>query len=183
VLLLLSDQVLIFCSRPATVRGIRTAAVPSPSGPWCNIQTSVASTNGGRCSLTLLHLPTVGPYPRDRLHLQIILETRPREITPQLRSLPNVERLIFCHGSYQESVLAEYLGVLSDWPKLRRIDAFSDVIKSLATLKHLHSRLPAVNTLSMRWTWTSEILQNDLVFWSETLRDLTLLVRFPQHVD
>jgi len=179
----LSDQVLIFCSRPATVRGVRTPAVPSPSGPWCNIPTSVASTNGGRCSLILLHLPEVSSYPRDRLHLQIILETRPREVASQLRSLPNVERLIFCHGSYREPELVEYLGVLSDWPKLRRIDAFSEVIKSLVTLKHLHSRLPAVDTLSMRWTWGSEILQNDLVFWSETLRDLTLLVRFSHHVN
>jgi len=183
VLLLLLEQVLIFSRRPATVRGVRTPAVPSPSGPWCNIPTSVASTNGRRCSLTLLHPPAVGSLPRHQVHFQIILETRPREVASQLRSLPNVERLIFCRGSYQEPELVEYLGVLSDWPKLRRIDAFSDVIKSLATLKHLHSRLPAVNTLSMCWTWGTEILQNDLVFWSETLRDLTLLVRFAPHVD
>jgi len=168
---------LIFSSRPATVRGVRTPAVPSPSGPWCNIPTSVSSTNGGRCSLTLLHLPVASCYPR------IVLETRPREVASQLRSLPNVERLIFRHGSFREPELVEYLGVLSDWPKLRRIDAFLEVIKSLVTLKHLHSRLPAVNTLSMSWTWSSEILQNDLVFWSETLRDLTLLVRFAHHVD
>jgi len=183
VLLLLSNQVLIISSRPATVRGVRTAAVPSSSGPWCNIPTSVASTNGSQCSLILLHLPERSSYRHDRLNLLIILETRPREVASQLRSLPNVERLIICHGSYRGPELVEYLEVLSDWPKLRRIDAFSEVIKSLATLKHLHSRLPAVNTLSMRWTWGSKFLQNDLVFWSETLRDLTLLVRFSHHVD
>jgi len=183
VLLLLLEQVLIFSRRPATVRGVRTPAVPSPSGPWCNIPKFVASTNGRRCSLTLLHLPAVSSLIRYRLHLRIDLETRPCEVASQLRSLPNVERLIFRHESYRAPDLAEYLGVLSDWPKLRRIAALSDVIKSLATLKHLHSRLPAVTTLSMSWAWGSKFLQNDLVFWSETLRDLTLFVRFTQHVD
>lgn len=169
---------MVFC-RPATVRGVRTATVPSPSGPRCSMPSLVVSTDGRRHSLTLLHLPTaVTTYIRD----QNVLEKRAREIYPQLRSLPNVERLIFHNGIYREAEMIQYLGVLSDWPKLRRIDTFSDVIKLLATLKHLHKRLPAVNTLSMEWTWRSQISQHDLVFWSDTLRDLTLIVRFVQAV-
>jgi hypothetical protein len=136
---------------------------------------------GKRYSLTLLHLPaTLWSYNRDRV---VVFENRATEIASQLRSLPNVEWLIFRNGSHKELELVHYLGVLSDWPKLRRIDTYSDVMKSLANLKHLHPRLPAVNTLSMGWTWMSEILQNDLVFWSESLRDLTLIVRFTQHVN
>ena len=131
-------------------------------------------------SLTLLHLPTaVSTYIRDTN----VLEKQACETYSQLRSLPNVERLIFHNGIYREAEMVQYLGVLSDWPKLRRIDTFSDVIKLLATLKHLHSRLPAVNTLSVGWTWRSQISQHDLVFWSKPLRDLTLIVRFVQHVD
>jgi len=140
----------------------------------------VASTDGRGHSPTLFHLPTaVSAYIRD----QSVLEKRAREITSQLRSLPNVERLIFHNGVYRQAEIVQYLGVLSDWPKLRRIDTPSDVMKTLASLKHLHSRLPAVKTLSMAWTWRSQILQNDLVFWSEPLRDLTLTVRFVPHVD
>ena len=140
----------------------------------------VASTKGTGRLLTLFHLPTaVNAYTRD----QNVLQKRACEITSQLRSLPNVERLTFHNGVYREAEIVHYLGVLSDWPKLRRIDTFSDVMKSLASLKHLHSQLPAIDTLSMGWTWRSQILQNDLVFWSESLRDLNLTVRFVQHVD
>lgn len=140
----------------------------------------VASTKERGRLLTLFHLPTaVDAYTRD----QNVLEKRAREITSQLRSLPNVERLTFHNGIYKEAEIVQYLGVLSDWPKLRRIDAFSDIMKSLASLKYLHSRLPAINTLSMEWTWRTQISQNDLVFWSGSLRDLTLTVRFVQHVD
>jgi hypothetical protein len=112
---------------------------------------------------------------------RINLEKQACEIASQLRSLPNVERLVFRNGSYEEPEVVQFLGVLLDWPKLRCIDTFSEGIKSLAALKHLHSRLPAVNTLSVGWTRRSEILPNDLVFWAEPLRDLTLIVCFAQY--
>jgi len=168
------------CRRPATIQGVRTAALPSPSCPWCNMPSFVASIDGRRHSPTLFHVPTaVSTYTRD----PIVLEKRANDIISQLRLLPNIERLIFHRGSYTEAEIVQYLGVLPDWPRLRQIDSYLVIMKSLATLKHLHSRLPAVNTLSMGWTWSSQILQNDLVFWSEHLRDLTLIVRLAQHVD
>jgi len=139
----------------------------------------VASMDGRSHLPTLLHpLAAVPNYIRD----QSVLEKLARETSSQLRSLPNVERLIFRHGLYQEPEIHQYLRVLSDWPKLRRIDSTSDVVKCLATLKHLHSQLPAVNTLTIKWTWRSTIFQNDLVFWSKPLRDLTLIVRFVQYM-
>jgi hypothetical protein len=138
----------------------------------------VASTDGMRHSPTHLSI-AVSSFIND----QIVREQRASYISSQLRSLPNVERVVFLRGLYREAEITQYLGVLSDWPKLRRIDSSSDVMKSLASLKHLHSRLPDVNTLSMGWTWRSQILQNDLVFWSKPLRDLTLTVRFVQYVD
>lgn len=137
----------------------------------------VASIYGRSHLPTLFHLPaTVPNYIRD----QSVLEKRARHISSQLRSLPNMERLIFRHGLYEEPEILQFVSVLSDWPKLRRIDATSDVVKCLATLKHPHSQLPAVNTPTIEWTWRSKILQNDLVFWSKTLRDLTLIVCFVQ---
>jgi hypothetical protein len=56
-------------------------------------------------------------------------------------------------------------------------------MKTLVTLKYLHSRLLAVNTLSLTWSWGSPILQNDLVLWSKSLQHLTLRVRFDQRVE
>jgi len=168
----------MFSRRLATVRGVRTTAFPSPSGSWCNMPSLVTSTDERSHSLALHLLATVYSYIRDHS----VLETRAHDISSQLRSLPNVERLIFAHGSYREAETLHYLGVLSDWPKLRRIDSSSDVIKSLATHKHLQPRLPAINALSVGWVWRSPILPNDLVFWSGSLRDLTLIVRFVQHM-
>jgi len=140
----------------------------------------VVSIDGRRHLPTLFHVPTASSiYTRD----PIVLEKRADDITSQLRLLPNIERLIFYRGPYTEAEIVQYLGVLPDWPRLRQIDSDLAIIKSLVTLKHLHSRLPAVDTLSMGWTWNPHILQNDLVFWSEHLRDLTLIVRLVQHVD
>ena len=146
--------------------------------PW--FVASITSTDEGTHLPTPLHLlATVPSYNLDR----VFLEKQARDISSQLRSLPNVERLTFRHGLYHEPEILQYISVLSDWPKLRRIEATSDVLKYLATLKHLHSRLPAVNTLTMERSWMSTILQNDLAFWSTPLRDLTLVVRFVQRVD
>jgi len=95
---------------------------------------------------------------------------------------PNVERLTLFHKtyltSYQKTELVLSLHVLPHWPNLRQIHSTTYVIRILATLKHLHVRLPAVNTLSLSWSENSQLLQNDLVFWSETVRQLTLDVRF-----
>ena len=134
----------------------------------------VAFADGRRHSLTLLRPPATIFGDKS------LFEEQARNISSQLRSLLNVERLIFLHGSYTESEVVQYLGVLPDWRNLQQIDCSTQVIKVLATLKDLHSRLPAVKTLSMRWTWRSQLLRNDLVFWSRTLRNLTLSVRFIQ---
>ena len=144
--------------------------------PW--FVASTTSIDEGTHLPTLLHLlATVPGYDLDPGFLE-----KQARISSQLRSLTNVERLIFHHGLYNEPEVLQYISVLSDWPKLRRIETTSDVLKYLATLKHLHSRLPAVNTLTMERSWMSTILQNDLAFWSTPLRDLTLAVRFVQRV-
>lgn len=145
--------------------------------PW--FVASTTSIDEGTHLPTPLHLlATIPSYKLD----PVFLEKQACDISSQLRSLPNVERLIFRYGFYDEPKVFQYISVLSDWPKLRRIEATSDVLKYLMTLKDLHSRFSAVNTLTVKWCWGS-ILRNDLAFWSTPLQDLTLVVRFVQRVD
>src|SRR5258707_2065995 len=51
----------LMSSRPATVRGVQTTAVPSPISSQCNISSFVASVDRRRHSPTLLWLPATIP--------------------------------------------------------------------------------------------------------------------------
>lgn len=162
----------------AAVQGVRTTAIPSPGGSLCNMRSFVTSTDGRRHSPTLLHLPAIYTYYAS--HDNDILEQGARNLSFQLRALPNVEQLgLFC----SRIEIAQFLEVLSDWPKLRQIDTSFFFMKCFATCEHLDLRLQAINTLCMDWDWRPEFGQGGLYYWSETLRDLTLIVGFVQRVN